>query len=335
MMGSGIENADLTFMSQNCLGKFLNMPPNPSLVNRVPSFVPISLISQNSLISQIPLGTISSITQNSSISQIPSITQISLNSVHVDQDVKSLMANSNPVSVNLMQTDLDSSPVPFATVIHLAKGVVFNNGQLGMYWSAAETQELAKGFQQTLIGKCAYGHEIIECRKRKKGEDRNDIDRGASSEEGRRKELVENEKNHKENKKKNFEWKEVKGSVSQRAVQVKIKQKTNTLNVNKEIEMSGNRLGNTFQLLSGEHSRKDDLVLVNSNSIKELDKEVVVRKRSKRVSFPYLGEILKDPVGELNIGLKGNQNEEGKRLLVGVFNVEGVSLANLGMWLRK
>ncbi|CAK9185120.1 unnamed protein product, partial [Ilex paraguariensis] len=52
-----------------------------------------------------------------------------------------------------------ATSVPFisATPSKPAKRVVFNNGGPGMYWSPDKTQELSKGFNLTLIGKCAYG----------------------------------------------------------------------------------------------------------------------------------------------------------------------------------
>ncbi|CAK9167800.1 unnamed protein product [Ilex paraguariensis] len=39
----------------------------------------------------------------------------------------------------------------------VAKRVIYNNSEPGMYWSAEETQDLSAKFDQTLIGNCVYG----------------------------------------------------------------------------------------------------------------------------------------------------------------------------------
>ena len=64
--------------------------------------------------------------------------------------------------------DSSKNVISSVTIPKPAKRVVYNNGEPGMYWTSEETLHLSSKFQQTLIGKCAYGkpslgviHEFI------------------------------------------------------------------------------------------------------------------------------------------------------------------------------
>ncbi|CAK9181801.1 unnamed protein product [Ilex paraguariensis] len=161
-------------------GKISSMPPSiykvdqNSSSNQIPSNVQIPSFTQISSVTHIPSnGKILSNSHNpssvlvsssdsfpsnvqiSSISQIPSIVQVS--SISHESLV-------NPVSGQI------ASDIPGGTLRNLissveapkpAKRVVYNNGELGMYWSLEETQQLSKGFHQSLIGKCAYGKPSV------------------------------------------------------------------------------------------------------------------------------------------------------------------------------
>ncbi|CAK9181799.1 unnamed protein product [Ilex paraguariensis] len=161
-------------------GKISSMPPSiykvdqNSSSNQIPSNVQIPSFTQISSVTHIPSnGKILSNSHNpssvlvsssdsfpsnvqiSSISQIPSIVQVS--SISHESLV-------NPVSGQI------ASDIPEGTLRNLissveapkpAKRVVYNNGELGMYWSLEETQQLSKGFHQSLIGKCAYGKPSV------------------------------------------------------------------------------------------------------------------------------------------------------------------------------
>lgn len=97
-----------------------------------------------------------------SSSQAPSAVRI-LPNAQIASSGQGIQISADALNAqNIHGVQSTPSNIPFGSFISTisskpAKRVVFNNGEPGMYWSPDETQELSKGFNLTLIGKCAYG----------------------------------------------------------------------------------------------------------------------------------------------------------------------------------
>ncbi|CAK9167348.1 unnamed protein product [Ilex paraguariensis] len=127
------------------------MPPSISLIAQTSSILEIPLITQIPSLVRFPLTSNHSLTDHVSlIGQIP----LSSGEKVCESDV-SKMRNSLVVETNVSNST--KSLLVMMNSLKPVKRVVYNNSELGMYWTSEETQELSSKFQQTLIGKCAYG----------------------------------------------------------------------------------------------------------------------------------------------------------------------------------